>query len=93
MGYKTVVILLICLTLSQWSTQESRVGRHSGTYSGGGVQKNGEPSNWKAVLIIIVSVLFFCVILYGTNCFYICKMHFFEQTEKKYRKMDSCTNV
>ncbi|VEN57592.1 unnamed protein product [Callosobruchus maculatus] len=57
------------------------------------LQKKSEPSNWKAILIVVASVLFAGAIIYGSNCLYVCKLYMCGQSDKKYSKMDSCTNV
>lgn len=93
MDYKLTSFLIFCLILPHLSYQHtrSRVNKNNSKFSGAPFYK--EPSNWKTIVIIVCSVLFFGAVIYGTTCFQICKMHFFERTEKKYTKMDSCTHV
>nr|CAI5856148.1 unnamed protein product [Callosobruchus analis] len=83
------------LTVADCSYKQTRAYRNNNKSNGGPpqLQKKSEPSNWKAILILVASVLFAGAIIYGSNCLYVCKLYMCGQSDKKYSKMDSCTNV
>ncbi|CAG9855120.1 unnamed protein product [Phyllotreta striolata] len=87
---KFMLVLLIGISILQLSSQQKRVDNNNAKSN---VPFYKEPSNGKTIAIIIVGILFFGAVIYGTTCFDVCKMHFFERTEKKYTKMDSCSQV
>ncbi|KAJ8923827.1 hypothetical protein NQ315_010409 [Exocentrus adspersus] len=91
MQCKVLFILALCVAFPICSFQQYRPGNN--IKGNEDLPKRREPSNWKAILIIVLSVLFVGAIIYGTSCFYVCQMYLSERTEKKYTKMDSIVHV
>ncbi|CAH2011916.1 unnamed protein product [Acanthoscelides obtectus] len=92
----SILLFILCLTVADCGFKQTRSYRNNNKSNGGPPeleQKKWEPSNWKTILIVVASVLFAFAIIYGSNCFYVCKLYMCGQSEKKYSKMDSCTNV